>query len=200
MKSITVAIALQGALAACTVEVATPPGDTLVVDRIDDSTLIARLEGAGVGVVATESSVALVDADGVIVAELEIDPELGRSSGSFGGRPFGDDDSGWRDTAVWAPLLDAPIGRAVSAASAAAETLLDDGAEVGRVPLQLVAALEGQLSQLAGELPMNAPQDSCTDYWGCYGPCIGYYYDWYWESHDDDWACSWYPFWDCSSC
>jgi hypothetical protein len=184
----------------CTVDVGSAP-DRLVIDsESPDTGMHAHLVGTHqASITVSAHAVRVEDGTGTLVASLVVDPSTHIASGSYGGRTFGDD-SDWRDTGPWQDVTASPTGDLVRAAGSAAELLLDDPAHAGSAALGTLAGLDDMLDQLSGVDAPAVPQDSCTDYWGCYGWCVGYYYDWYWEPHDGDWACSWYPMVNCDWC
>jgi len=186
------------ALTGCTVEVDSAP-DRLVIDsQSPDRTIHAHLVGSHQAAVTVgERSVRIDDGTGTAVVALDIDADTSLATGSFAGRSFGGDDD-WRDTTIWQQVAASPTGELVRATAAAADRLLVERAEL--VELATLAGVADMLDQLSGVDSPAAPQDSCTDYWGCYGWCVGYYYDWYWDPHDQDWACSWYPMVNCDWC
>lgn len=185
---------------ACTIEVDTAP-DRLIIDDSGEGAVRAHLVGSHrADITMTDRELRLHDGTGALVASLRVDPETHLAAGSFAGRTFGDD-TAWRDPAPWQTVAASPAGELVRAASAAAARLLDDPAHAASVELATLAGLADMLDQLAGVDAPAVPQDSCTDYWGCYNLyCTGYYYDWYWDSHSDSWQCSWYPMVSCDWC
>jgi hypothetical protein len=182
----------------CTVDVESAP-DRLVIDSESPGDgMSAHLVGTHQAWIELDAhSVRVEDGTGALVASIVIDPSTSLASGSFGGRSFGGDDD-WRETAPWQEVAASSTGELVRAAAGAAEGLLAERGD--QVELATLASLGDMLDQLSGVDSPPAPQDSCTDYWGCYGWCVGYYYDWYWEPHDQDWACSWYPMLNCDWC
>jgi hypothetical protein len=182
----------------CTVEVESAP-DRLVIDSENPGDGIsAHLVGTHQAWIELDAhSIRIEDGAGTLVASLIVDPATSLASGSFAGRSFGGDDD-WRDTAPWQEVAASSAGELVRAAAGAADRLLVERGD--QVELATLAGLGDMLDQLSGVDSPAVPQDSCTDYWGCYGWCVGYYYDWYWEPHDGDWACSWYPMVNCDWC